>query len=68
MTSKRLAVSVAYIAVVVQLATYFARDTGRLADSRLYWTLLYASGIVLLVTVVWIARLRSRSQHSQDVQ
>jgi hypothetical protein len=62
MTSKKMAVSIAYVAAFVQLATYLANDTGRLSDGRLYWTLLYASGISLLGAVLWIVRLRSHSQ------
>jgi hypothetical protein len=68
MTNKRVAAAVAYVAVVVQLATYFAQDIGRLSKGPLYWTLLYSSGIVLLGAVLWIFRLRSRPQASQGSQ
>jgi hypothetical protein len=68
MTSKNVAVSVAYGAVVVQLATYLANDTGRLSEGPFYWTLLYASGITLLGAVVWLVRERSRSRHSQEAR
>jgi hypothetical protein len=60
MASKKVTISVAYVAVFVQLATYVAHDTGRLSEGSLYWSLLYASGITLLGAVIWLARLRSR--------
>jgi len=66
MTSKKAAVSIAYVAILMQLVTYFAHDTGRLTDGRLYWVLLYASSISLLGAVLWIAWVRTRSQHSRD--
>jgi hypothetical protein len=68
MTSKKMAVSIAYVAAGVQLATYLANDTGRLSKGPLYWTLLYTAGITLLGAIVWLIRLRSRSQHSQEAQ
>jgi hypothetical protein len=68
MTSKKMAVSIAYVAAGVQLATYLANDTGRLGEGPVYWTLLYASGITLLGAVVWLLRLRSRPQHSREAQ
>ena len=68
MTNKKVAASIAYVAVFLQLATYLARDTGRLSDCGLYWTLLYATSIALLGAVLWLVRLRSRSQHSQEAQ
>jgi hypothetical protein len=63
MTRKKVAVSIAYVAVFLQLATYLARDTGWLSDGGLYTTLLYATSITLLGAVLWLARLRFRSQH-----
>ena len=68
MTSKKVAVSIAYAAVFLQLATYLARDTGRLSDGRLYITLLYSTSFTLLAAVLWLVRLRSRSQHLQDAE
>ena len=63
MTNKNVAVSIAYIAVCVQLGTYLAHDIGRLADGRVYWILLYTSGIALLGAVLWIVRLRKHPQN-----
>lgn len=67
-TSRTVAVSIAYVAVFLQLATYLARDTGRLSDGGLYTTLLYATGITLLGAVLWLVRLRVRTQQSQEAQ
>jgi len=61
MTNKKVAVSIAYVAVFLQLATYLARDTGRLSNGGLYTGLLYATSITLLAAVLWLVRLR-RSQ------
>ena len=47
MTNKKVAASIDYVAVFLQLAAYLAHDTGRL-DGRLYWTALYTSAIALL--------------------
>ncbi len=58
MTNKKVPVSIAYIALCVQLGTYLARDIGRLGEGRVYWVLLYASSIALLGAVLWIFRLR----------
>jgi Mn2+/Fe2+ NRAMP family transporter len=61
MTSKKVAVSIAYVAVFLQLATYLAHDVGWASGGRLYQTLLYAWSITLLGAVLWLVRLR-RSQ------
>jgi hypothetical protein len=67
-TRKKVAVSIAYVAVFLQLATYLARDTGRLSDGRLYRSMLYMTSITLLGAVLWLVRLRTRSQHSRQAQ
>ena len=51
---RKIAITVAYVAVFIELATYFAHDTGRLREGPLYWSLLYASSFTLLVAVVWL--------------
>jgi len=68
MTGKKVTILVAYVAAFVQLATYVANDTGRLSNGRLYWTLLYVSGITLLGAVVWLVRLRSRAGESREAR
>ncbi len=68
MTSKKVAVSIAYVAILLQLATYLARDTGRLSELRVYWTLLSAASITLLGAVLWLFRLNSQSQESQEAR
>ena len=68
MTNKKVAVSIAYVAVLLQLVAYLAHDTGRLSDGRVYWTILYASSIALLVAVLWLARIRYRSYRSEQAQ
>ena len=68
MTNKKVAVSIAYVSVLLQLVAYLAHDTGRLSDGRLYWTILYASSIALLVAVLWLARIRLRSRRSQEAR
>ncbi len=68
MTGKKVTILIAYAAAFVQIATYVAKDTGRLSEGRLYWTLLYVSGITLLGAVVWLARLRSRAGESKEAR
>jgi len=54
MTRRNIVTTVAYVAVLLELATYFAHDSGRLREGPLYWTLLYASSFSLLGAVVWL--------------
>ena len=64
MTTRKLLVFLAYVAVVVQLATYAASDIGWMTKGSLYWALLYSSSTVLVSVVVWLAvnkALRNRS-------
>ncbi len=68
MTSKKVGVSILYVAIFLQLAAYLARDTGRLSDGRLYWAVLSAASITLLGAVVWLFRLRPRSPDSQEAR
>ena len=68
MTNKKVAVSIAYVAVFVQLATYVANDTGTLSKGHLYWSLLYGSGITLLVALLWLVRLRRHPRHSRETR
>lgn len=68
MTNKKVAVSIAYVSLLLQLVAYLAHDTGRLSDGRVYWTILYASSIALLVAVLWLARIRYRSHRSEQAQ
>lgn len=68
MTTKKVAVSIAYVSLLLQLVAYLAHDTGRLSDGRVYWTILYARSIALFGAVLWLARIRFRSQRSQRAQ
>ena len=60
MTRRNVALTVAYIALFLELATYLAHDTGRLREGP-YWILLFASSLSLLGAVVWLY-LDRRSQ------
>ena len=68
MRNKKAPLVIAYAGVLIQLGTYVANDTGRLSRGRLYWTLVYVSGIALLGAVIWLARLRSRPPNSREVR
>ncbi len=58
MTSKKVGVSILYVAIFLQLAAYLAHDTGRLSDGPLYSSLLLVLGATALVAAVWIYRGR----------
>ena len=58
MTSKKVGVSILYVAIFLQLAAYLAHDTGRLSGGPLYSSLLLALSATALVAAVWIYRGR----------
>lgn len=60
--TKKVALLIAYIALLVELATYVAHDTGRLTEGRLYLTLLLVASAALFGSVVWLAYLRSHTK------
>ena len=68
MTNKKIAVSVAYVAMLVQLGTYIAHDTGRMNDGRCYQMIVLAASAVLLGAVIWIYRLGSSSRNSTGIK
>jgi len=59
-TRKRVVLTIAYVGVFLELATYLARDTGHLREGRVYWVLLYGSSLSLLAAVIWIFLDRQR--------
>ena len=60
MTRKKIALTVAYVTVFLELVTYLAHDTGHLREGRVYWVLLYGSSLSLLAAVIWIFLDRQR--------
>ena len=61
--SRKVALSIAYVAILVELAVFLARHAGRISDGGLYTALLLMASAVLFGAVARLAYLRSHTEN-----
>jgi len=65
MTSSKAASTVVYVGLFLEFAAYGAKYAGWLSESALYWIMLYAGVIAVLVGIVWLGRQQPTTEEAQ---